>query len=295
MTTGVSMMAASSQTEFSYKKVSDSINFTYRWTDFAQSHQGVIIKVSEEEIPLYLNDPKMRLKPRDLDRWLYKQIANQAQAMSYGGYHIEAVEKDGIIHLDGSGIDKVELQSRIHLIEQTNVRALDYLENNTYFTLIDGSIRLNYEAIVIDSSPLLKPLAGQLGRVGASARDNINQFLPFLQTIPYDQLDGEDDFGLYTPMNMLVLNKGDCESKQIALATMLKAVNPGADIIFIGLVDHMIMGVRMPTVPGDQVFIHEGKPYVLMDATGPSMVPAGHISDREIERIKQGHGTIYKI
>lgn len=283
------------QIEYSQAQVGDSTRLTFRWEDHTDMPQGIIISVLNEDIRLHMNDPKMKIKPQDLKGFLYKSVQMQAQALSSDGYSIEVSQDNDRILISGKGRDKSELERRIAEVENSNETALRQLDETSYYTMIDGSLRLDYSEIVEGSRTILSPIAQYLTPQGSDLRTAIDSYLPFLQSIPYDRLDGTEQFGLYTPMHMLLTNRGDCESKQLALATMIKSQFPAAEVIMLGLVDHVVVGVAMTPQAGDQTFMHNGKQYILMDATGPHESVTGEIAPREIERMKQNLGVVYPI
>lgn len=287
--------AHAKQMEYSQTQMGDSTRLTFRWEDHTDMPQGIIISVLNEDIRLHMNDPKMRIKPQDLKGYLYKSVEMQAKSLSTDGYTIEVSQDKDRILISGKGRDKATLEQRIAQVEKSNATALRQLDESSYFTMVDGTLRLDYSEIVEGSRTILEPIAHYLTPEGADLRTAIDAYLPFLQSIPYDRLDGSEQFGLYTPMHMLLTNKGDCESKQLALATMIKSRFPNANMIMLGLVDHVVVGVEMPPHAGDQTFMHKGKHYILMDATGPHESSVGEISAREVERIKQKLGVVYPI
>lgn len=283
------------QIEYAQTPMDDNTRLTFRWEDHMDMPQGIIISVLNEDIRLHMNDPKMKIKPQDLKGFLYKSVQLQAQALSSDGYSIEVSQDKDRILINGKGRDKAELEKRIAQVENSNETALRQLDESSYYTMVDGSLRLDYSEIVEGSRTILSPIAQYLTPQGADIRAAIDSYLPFLQSIPYDRLDGTEQFGLYTPMHMLLSNRGDCESKQLALATMIKSQFPSANVIMLGLVDHVVVGVEMPPQAGDQTYMDNGKQYILMDATGPHESVTGEIAPREIERIRQKLGVVYPI
>lgn len=283
------------QLEYRKTPVGDATQLTFRWEDLHYNRNGIIISVLNEDVSLHVNDPKMKIKPQDLEGWLYSSVSKRAQEVSTDGYLVEIKKEGPTILINGTGPLEDELKNRVKSVENANEDALAFLSQSSYFTLEDGSIRLDYQKIVGASADILSPIAHYLRPEGADIRRSIEAYLPFLQTIPYDKLDGTEDFGLYTPMHMLLTNRGDCESKQLALATMIRSQFPGIAMIGLGLVDHMLLGVAMAPRAGDQTFMHKGTLYVLMDATGPKIARIGELSTTEIDRISKGLGVAYPI
>jgi hypothetical protein len=290
-----SPLVIADQLEYKKTLVGDATQLTFRWKDRNEKNRGIIISVLNEDVSVHINDPKMKIKPQDIEGLLFSSVNKRAQEMSTEGYLIEIKKEGTTILINGTGPQADELNKRIKSVENANTDALSLLAKNSYFTLDGGSIRLDYKKIVTGSAEILSPIANYLRPEGADFRRTIESYLPFLQTIPYDKLDGSEDFGLYTPMHMLLTNRGDCESKQLALATMIRSQFPDTPLIGIGLVDHMLLGVAMTPQASDQTLMHKGKLYVLMDATGPKVSNIGELSSLEITRIRQGLSVVYPI
>ena len=53
---------------------------------------------------------------------------------------------------------------------------------------------------------------------GLSQRQAINRLLIWVQSIPYDTLhDRANDLGFLAPINVLMQNRGDCDSKSVLM------------------------------------------------------------------------------
>lgn len=291
-----SLTAFSQQVEYIPTRTSDGVDLTFRWLDYSGAEQGVILSVPHADLQYSLNDPMMRIKPDRIGHWLFEKAKLEADSMSYGGYHL-SVEEDleGNILVYGEGDNKQELSSRVDKVKSSHLLAANNLEQHSYFMIADNTFQFDYARIIRDSQASVAGLAETLINPSQDIRSNINRLLPFVQSIPYDALDRPDDYGFYTPLRMLIMNAGDCESKQMTLAAMIRSVAPRTDIILMGLHDHMVIGIHIDPLPGDQTYLYDGKVYVLMDATGPKMAPVGKLSIREIKRLKTMQPVIYPV
>jgi len=120
---------------------------------------------------------------------------------------------------------------------------------------------------------------------GSTMRSAISHYLDFIRTIPYStQFSNKADF--QTPIGMLIENKGDCDTKSIAFASLMS--NFDISVIFILLQDHMLVGMAIPAELGDATLVIDGKVYVLAETAGPALIPLGRISDKAAQSIKSG-------
>ena len=151
-------------------------------------------------------------------------------------------------------------------------------------------LRVDYRRVAKEAADRLRPLADAIaGRTGQDARARLTLALAMLQTIPYDRLtdrDVADGTGFATPIEMLHLNRGDCDSKATALAALMRTLAPEVRTAMILLPGHAVLAADIPTEPGDRVIELRGEKFVLMEPAGPARTPVGEIADSSLEAFK---------
>ncbi len=157
--------------------------------------------------------------------------------------------------------------------------AFDELRPITYYRY-DQELKeliINYEDIILDYADIIGVTHQFFQRrdSGKTQSQMINDRLNFLQSIPYDALQN-NEFGMLTPIRMLVEKQGDCESKQVYMAGLLKKMYPNRSVFLVLLPDkeHIVSAVEMPEAPDELAYIKDGKRYLIVDATGPSYINA---------------------
>jgi hypothetical protein len=165
--------------------------------------------------------------------------------------------------------------------------AYDDLQSVTYYRQDKESktLVINYNAIVEDFQDVftqVDTIFKQSDR-GKNALQMINDRLAFLQTIPYDDMT-RSDFDLNTPIRMMAEHRGDCESKQVFMAGLLRKLFPGRMIQLVTLPDrsHILLALEMPELPAKATYEKDGRRYVIMDATGPGTSPVENSADTRI-------------
>jgi transglutaminase-like putative cysteine protease len=155
-----------------------------------------------------------------------------------------------------------------------------------------GLLRVDYRRVARQAARRLSPLAEAIGeRAGADARNRLAYALAFLQTIPYDRLTGRDaadGSGFATPMEMLHLNRGDCDSKATALAALMRRLAPEVRTALILLPGHAVLAADIPSRPGDRMLKLRGERFVLMEPAGPAVVPVGQIAPDSLKALERG-------
>lgn len=156
-----------------------------------------------------------------------------------------------------------------HLQQEQGSIINNYLKERYY------QVELTKDAIIIrpDYAALVKryrPVGQIIGRslkVGKvkDARGLVAHALEFVQSIPYARYvnDGAD---FQTPIGLFTDNKGDCDTKAVALGSILDSW--GINYIFLLTPDHLFMGVELPKRAGERSFSYAGRSYILAEPAG---------------------------
>lgn len=151
----------------------------------------------------------------------------------------------------------------------------------------------DYPALVRQYRLVLRPLAESLGRV-VGQRDErrlVRYLADFVRSIPYSEAfaSGGD---LQTPLGMFYENRGDCDTKAVALASLLAGVAPRVRPVFVLVPGHVLLGVRVPVAQGEHTVKYRGARYVLVECAGPGMPPLGFVEEKHLRSITQGDYTV---
>jgi len=277
---GAAMPAAAGlparQLGFRRRPANGAIEFSYSLLDFAGRRQSIAFAL-----------------PSDVVRQARRQIVFSQTAISR---HVEAALRDAALQqsLDisirfnrreggfGWSIEgrPDQVETAMTALKAEERRALrDYLERN-FLTSEGNLVSPDYARLVAHYHPIVEPAAQAVAAAdidgGASGR--LDLALALIQTIPYDELrtrDVESGFDFVTPPTLFDTNKGDCDSKAVALAAMLRSLLPAARTIMVLLPRHAVLGIDLPAHEGDHTLRHEGRKYLLMEAAGPAPYRAG--------------------
>ncbi len=168
----------------------------------------------------------------------------------------------------------------------------EYLQEG--FLVADGrKVFIDYGRIVGFYAPLLRPAAQAIAQAatGGGTMGRLNLALALLQTIPYDPLDSRDvesGFDFVTPPTLFDINMGDCDSKAVALAAILRTLIGGARQIMVLLPQHAVLGIELTARGGDATLSHEGRQYLLLEPAGPAPFPPGRLFPDSARDINAG-------
>ncbi len=148
---------------------------------------------------------------------------------------------------------------------------------------VGPAIHMNYvtatQRYVAPLRPVAAALAAQLA--GESARQHIARALGFVQAIPYDDLTDPRTTGgieFAPPPAMFRLNRGDCDSKTVALAAILRSLLPRQRLLFVVLPQHVALAVDLVPREGEAAVTYDGRTWLLLEPTGPAVVPPGQVA-----------------
>ena len=137
--------------------------------------------------------------------------------------------------------------------------------------------------------PLDLTTLGTTPGIADDDRARVTLALAFFQQVPYAPLGNAvrrgGDF-LPAPA-LLAQNRGDCDSKVVALAAVLRTYTPWRKLAVIVMPGHAVLGVDLPARPGEQTVRAQAQQYVALEPSGPMMAPVGDVSPRAAKYLAQ--------
>jgi hypothetical protein len=173
-----------------------------------------------------------------------------------------------------------ELQRRLDARVARSKR--DYAKRYQRHVIGERRIEVDFAAATQALRSPLQAVAKALGNMPDAASDErarIGLALGFFQAIPYVTLeDRKRQGGDFLPAPaLLAQNRGDCDSKAVALAAVLRGVARLRKLAVVTMPGHALLAVEMPARPGDTTIRRDGRLYVALEPAGPAVVPVGHV------------------
>ena len=162
------------------------------------------------------------------------------------------------------------------------------------FLALDGrKVFIDYGRVVAHYAPILRPAAQAIASAsnGAAVEGRLALALALIQTIPYDELDGRDvesGFDFVTPPTLFDTNKGDCDSKAVALAAILHGLVVDAHMVLVLLPNHAVLGIDLPAGRDARTLRHGGRQYLLMEPAGPAPYRPGQVFPNSAADLNSG-------
>ena len=87
---------------------------------------------------------------------------------------------------------------------------------------------------------------------------------------------------------LLAQNRGDCDSKAVALAAVLRTYTPGRKFAVVTMPGHAILAVDLPSDPEDWAIRADGRQFVALEVAGPAMAGVGQVGAATARMLKEG-------
>lgn len=238
----------------------------------------------------------------DVKRHTYKELKKYARTLESSAVQIDVkLKRDGVQY----GV-KARSQHMLTQVQKQLGYRLDkiqeqyyaerglktYTENGTNYVMPD------HARIAKEYVSKMRPLAAAIKQAnrGKSMRETLDYALNFVQAIPYNTLVSRvtsNGQGFATPYGILLNNQGDCDSKSVMYAAIVKNLYPSVGIAMIYVPEHAFLALRLPQGNNDWALRLDGQTYVLTEPAGPSLVPVGKVSPNS-KRYLQGKNYSYE-
>ncbi|MGE0425901.1 MAG: hypothetical protein AB7O88_26815 [Reyranellaceae bacterium] len=280
--------ATAQQLAFQQRPAGAMVDFSFTWRDFEKRDRRIAFRLPTAEVEAAM-DSFRTFSITDL----YRHV--QAAA-------IEAGRREGVTvttRYAGEAVD-FAMQGDPARVRRFNQRLPVILDNARGLYLVNHYRRAEGNEIYVDHAaaarhfgPILRPAADALRALGGEERALVTHALNFVQTIPYDDFHdprtaGGLDFA--APPAMFKINKGECDSKSVALGAILRTLAPSLQLVFVTLPGHVFVAASLPPHKGDDLVRHGGRAYVALEATGPDLAPVGVAGQRSAGFLAQGGG-----
>ncbi|TRY32924.1 hypothetical protein [Aliiglaciecola sp. M165] len=289
------------QTRFQKNDAADFIGLRYEWLDHQEQTRELTFSLSKEITQnQYRNQTDY--KPEIAQRYVYVELMRQVQQINPMEARVKLVHRGERIEVSVTSRSRDMISKWQNLMAEKQESAFDqYLDDNHYarFTNHAGQegVLPDHIRYVRESRDIVLPVAQAIYdelQEGSDTRDYINLLLSWLQSIPYDTLEnriGTSGSGFFSPVEVLVNNKGDCDSKATLAAALMRALLPNLSMAIVYLPNHALLAVNLGYRNDEQWLDIRGAPHVLIEPTGPAKMTIGKTSDETARHLANGSYT----
>ena len=290
ITPPASNTAGPKQVQFKLTPGVANYRYSYYWRDSKGKFHSTDFNLHNRDVKIG-NKEFSKVGPND-DFEIARRLQNVASNIGKKvNAEITVTEEGGQFSLSmkGANVNSQTFQKVYdHLQKEQSSIINDYLKEKYYeVELVDDAIliRPDYQSLVKRYRPVGAIIGRALRTSGPrDVRGLVEHALEFFQSIPYARgvNDGAD---FQTPIGLLTDNKGDCDTKAVALGSVLDSW--GVRYVFLLMPDHLFMGIELPKRPTDKSFFYAGRSYLLAEPAGLGF-PLGTGYPDSIEAFNKG-------
>ena len=274
----------------------------YQW----QTPDGQVLRLQSKlsnptQVPALID-----WRPAMADAYVYRALMQDAAAQ-YPAQRFELHRQHGQWQMSYQTSDAA-LGAEISqwLSQQRSQRWGEYLAQHYFVQDQDpmgqAVVRYDYARLVQTLAPELATLATQLQAVTEQAQPQqsppnaeeqrrlIGWMLDFVQSIPYRALGGEGGsrgLSFLLPRQVLAQNVGDCDSKMVLMAALLRSRFPKLPLQLVLVPNHALLAVGMAAQAEDRQLPNQGG--VLLEVAGPGLYPPGQVAQTTQMYLDSGH------
>lgn len=280
--------AQAQQLQFDKTESEDSITLQYRWRDHFDHVQQLQFSLPKAEIQAqYVNTKSYRYEIAQ--RYVYISLLKEIQKIDPREARIRLQKLGNDIRVSVSSDSGEMVNKWRSMMQNKQTEAFDqYLDDNHYVRfqthLGEEGVKHDHVQYLQDSIALLMPVAQAIYaklESGTDARDYVNLLLGWIQSIPYDTLENRmvsNGAGYSSPLQVLLNNQGDCDSKTVLLATLMRALLPQISMQMVFLPNHALLAANLPHRDNERIIEINKMRFMLLEPTGPAMLLAGQVA-----------------
>jgi hypothetical protein len=285
---------------FNKRSVNGTTSFYYKWHDKYKKVQDLSFKLPTKT----LRAAQSEFKPFDnriSNDYVYERLKEYTKNHNDLKSKIKVKRVRLGFELEAEGTSQELMQQAMTELQELSKSAMDDYVEDHYYKYMDGrTIRPDHARIAHKYVSLMRPVAEAISKKVNSKdpRDVVNYALSFVQAIPYDILKSRyfsNGAGFQVPYGLLMGNKGDCDTKSVALAAILRNFYPRLRMMMVYVPDHAFVGLAFPAKGGDRTIRLDGTSFLLAEPVGPNQSPLGVVAERSLEQLSVNEFTYEEI
>jgi hypothetical protein len=292
----LSTTVSSEQISFKKTKKQSQLNFIYQWHDSFSRVQDLDFSIPLKQTS---GQTHKRFVPELAQQYVYIELHKAARLIDPREARVTIQRGTQDINVKVTSRSQKLLEKWQKAMAKSEKTAFDkYLYDNYYtrFTSYLGqeAIKPDHLRYINENKLPLLPIAQAIYEtlpINSETRIYVNLLLSWIQSIPYNELEDRmtsNGAGFLPPLAVINKNQGDCDSKSVLMAALVRSLLPEVKLVMIYLPQHALLGISLPTRTSEQTFNFAGSDYLLMEPTGPALMPLGTIAPSSNNDLSSG-------
>jgi hypothetical protein len=228
-----------------------------------------------------------RYMPHMADQAVRHALLRKAAALQHNGARVQFSPPNLPLQYSVQAAEPEKAREMMATLAAEQQKALnDYLAKGYYYLLDDP---IKGKGVIPDHLLFMQDALGQLQPVADAfianyGKNNIRQIAAqltaWVQQIPYRDLDNRIESngnGYAPPVQLIFDHSGDCDSKAVLWATVMRLIFPTLMIKIIYLPNHAVIAAQVPATDTEQVIDFADSSLLLIDPTGPAQLKLGQV------------------
>lgn len=297
-----SLQVPAQQLDFSHTQNNGQHHYSYQWRDAQQQTQSLNFSIEADVLANAPGEP-IRYSQARVQRYVYVALTKAAQQVDPKQAKVSIEQQERGVQIAVRSTSRDLNQKLTRELKATREAAFaEFLDKHYYtrYTTVfdEKAVKPDHARYVDAYTRVLVPLSQAIYekvQQQSDARRYLNLLLGWVQTIPYDTLEDRTQHsgaGFNPPARLLNLNLGDCDSKSVLSAAIIRAFLPDTPLVMVLLPNHALLGIALKPDEGEQSIEYDGETYVLFEPTGPALLPFGEVASKSYQDIANGHYTL---
>ena len=275
------------QLVFNKSKQNKEMYFNYTWSDHKEQTREIAFALPLRNIN---RQTHKKFIPDSAQQYVYIELHKAARRIDPREARVEIQQRGQGIHVQVTSRSDNLLDKWRRSMDQSKKKALDqYLLDNYYSHfrshLGQEAIKPDHLRYITENKAALLPIAQAVYDklpTNSETRAYVNLVLSWVQSIPYNILENRlssNGAGYLPPVSVVANNQGDCDSKTVLMASLVRSLLPDVKMTMVYLPNHALLGIVLPFRNNEQTLDIDGLDYLLMEPTGPAKIPLGEIAN----------------
>ncbi|UAA38099.1 hypothetical protein KIH87_15605 [Paraneptunicella aestuarii] len=293
------------QKQFNRSETDTSISFDYMWQDSSEVAHTLHFTFEKAKLQEQFRHTKAYRKEIAL-RYVYIALQKEVQKISPKDAKIQIRKLPQEIQIQVKATSGEKQKEWLDAMLQAKEEAFDnYLNENHYNRYKsptgEEGVKPDHTRFIKENIELLLPVAQAIYDKlleDSSTRAYVNLLLSWIQSIPYNPLEDRltsNGSGYLPPSDVINSNLGDCDSKAVLTAALLRSLLPKLSMVVIYLPNHAMLGASLPHREDELTVNINGMDYLLLEPTGPALLKAGEIAESSRYFLDSGMFTHEKV
>lgn len=294
---------AAEQIIFKKNRIPNQVSLTYQWIDSFGESQDLYFNLSNNQSSRQFHK---RFVPELAQQYVYIELHKAARLIDPKEARVSIKRNTQDINIKVTSRSQQLLDKWQVAMDESQKKAFDqYLQDNYYIRfssyLGEEAIKADHLRYINENKAPLLPIAQAIYEkipVNTESRTYINLLLSWVQSIPYNELEdrvSSNGAGYLPPLAVIRQNHGDCDSKSVLMASLIRSLLPDVNMVMVYLPKHALLGISLPVRTSEETFNFGGNAYLLMEPTGPAVIPIGTIAPTSANAIYSGLANFEQI